>query len=109
MKPLPNEAQVSSINDFMIKDFDGDGNKDVLLAGNLFTSEIETTRNDAGNGLILKGDGKGNWQPLPSSKSGINIPLDVKGIQSVAISNGIYILFGCNDSNLQVYKFLRKN
>jgi len=109
MKPLPNEAQVSNINDFMIKDFDGDGNKDVLLAGNLFTSEIETTRNDAGNGLILKGDGKGNWQPLPSSKSGINIPLDVKGIQSVAISNGIYILFGCNDSNLQVYKFLRKN
>lgn len=107
MTPLPNKAQISSINDFMIKDFDGDGNKDVLLAGNLFTSEIETTRNDAGNGLILKGDGMGNWKPLPTSKSGINIPLDVKGLQPVMVSNGIYILFGCNNSKLEVYHILK--
>ena len=108
MTALPNEAQVSSINDFLIDDFDGDGNKDVLLAGNLFTSEIETTRNDAGNGLILKGDGQGNWQPLPASKSGINIPLDVKEIQPVEVPNGIYILFGNNNSNLEVYQIFKK-
>ncbi|MFK8010019.1 MAG: VCBS repeat-containing protein [Saprospiraceae bacterium] len=104
MNALPNEAQISSINDFIIKDFDGDGNKDVLLAGNLFTSEIETTRNDAGNGLILKGDGQGNWLPMANSESGINVPYDVKTIQSIKISNGEYILFGCNDSNLKIYK-----
>ncbi|MEM6967020.1 MAG: VCBS repeat-containing protein, partial [Bacteroidota bacterium] len=59
MTPLPNEAQISSINDFVIQDFDGDKKMDVLLAGNLFPAEIETPRNDAGNGLLLKGDGQG--------------------------------------------------
>jgi hypothetical protein len=41
------------------------------------------------------------------AKSGINIPLDVKGLQPVMVSNGIYILFGCNNSKLEVYHILK--
>jgi hypothetical protein len=104
MTPLPNEAQLSSINDFEIQDFDGDTHDDILIAGNLFTSEIETTRNDAGNGLLLKGDGKGNWTPVSASVSGLFLPYDVKQIQSINTNKGTYYLFGCNDDALKVYQ-----
>ena len=101
MTPLPNEAQISSINDFVIQDFDGDTHDDILLAGNLFTSEIETPRNDAGNGLLLEGDGKGNWQPVSPAESGIYLPYDVKKIQPIQTANGTYFLFGCNNDFLK--------
>jgi len=100
MSPLPNQAQVSSINDFLIEDFDGDGHLDVLLAGNLFPAEIETPRNDAGIGLLLKGNGKGNWIALPANQSGVSLPYDVKRIRALKRGNEVLYLFGCNDSML---------
>ena len=58
---LPSEAQLSSINQILVDDFDRDGNLDALVAGNLYWSEVETPRNDAGTGLLLKGNGKGSF------------------------------------------------
>ena len=52
---LPIEAQVSPIKDAMINDFNNDGYQDVILIGNHYGVEVETTRYDAGNGLILLG------------------------------------------------------
>jgi len=34
---LPYQAQLSSINDLLIKDYNKDGIKDMLIVGNLFT------------------------------------------------------------------------
>ena len=51
---LPNVAQLSSINQILVQDFDNDGNLDVLIAGNLYNSEVETPRNDASHGLFFK-------------------------------------------------------
>ncbi|MFK7937392.1 MAG: VCBS repeat-containing protein, partial [Saprospiraceae bacterium] len=108
MIPLPNAAQLSSINDIKIEDYNGDGHVDILAAGNLFTSEIETPRNDAGTGVFLKGDGKGNWQSLSIDESGINVPFDVKKIATLTTAKGTrterLFLFGCNDAALQIFK-----
>ncbi len=108
MSPLPNEAQISSINDFVIQDFDGDKHDDILLVGNLFTSEIETPRNDAGNGLLLQGDGKGNWTPISASQTGLYLPYDVKKIQQMSSIHGNYFLFGCNNDALKIYQWSLK-
>jgi hypothetical protein len=56
MHKLPNEAQLSSVNQIIAKDVDKDGNLDLVMAGNLYGSEVETPRNDAGMGLFLIGD-----------------------------------------------------
>jgi hypothetical protein len=63
---LPNMAQISSINQILVDDYDKDGYSDALIIGNLHASEVETPRNDAGIGLFLKGNGKGQFEPILS-------------------------------------------
>ncbi len=72
--PLPLEAQFSLINGIVAEDFNGDGNLDVAINGNSWGTEVLTGRYDALNGLILTGDGKGNFRPLPFYESGLFIP-----------------------------------
>ncbi|MEO1050318.1 MAG: VCBS repeat-containing protein [Bacteroidota bacterium] len=105
IKPLPNEAQFSSVNSVVPHDFDADGNLDILIAGNLFASEIETPRNDAGMGLYLRGDGKGNFEPVSYTKSGFYTPGDVKDMTMLSVgagvNKGVFILVANNNNWLQ--------
>ncbi len=86
-RPLHNEAQISNINNILTADFNGDGHLDILVSGNLYASEIETPRNDAGMGLFLKGDGKGNFTPIPLMESGFFAPHDSKDMKMITVGN----------------------
>ena len=99
--PLPNEAQFSSVNQIISQDLDGDGFKDLLIAGNLYASEIETTRNDSSIGLYLKGDGKGNFKPVESNESGLYIPGDVKDASIMTILGKKYIVVAKSNAKVQ--------
>lgn len=100
---LPVEAQFSSVNDMLLQDFNSDGHQDILLVGNLYVSEIETTRNDAGIGLILLGDGKNNFKPLTHQESGIFARGDAKKVKVVQQGNKKLILVANNNDWLQVF------
>lgn len=84
---LPIEAQMSSINQILIDDYDKDGHLDALIAGNLYWSEVETPRNDAGTGLLLKGNGKGIFTSVPAYESGFFTLGDVKDMELVEVSH----------------------
>jgi len=105
---LPNIAQISSINQIIVQDFDGDSNLDAIIAGNLFRSEVETPRNDAGTGLFLKGDGKGNFEALSSSDTGFFAIGDVKDMVPIVIGGKEYILVGKNSDYLQFIELNNK-
>ena len=105
MRPLPNEAQLSSINDILIDDFDQDGHQDIVVAGNLYVSEVETPRNDAGMGLLLKGDGHGNFQPVLAQQSGILLPYDVKKLAVATTPTTKVALCAVNDGPLQAFRW----
>ncbi|MEP4947402.1 MAG: VCBS repeat-containing protein, partial [Flavobacteriaceae bacterium] len=104
IKELPTLAQFSSINSIVIDDFNSDGNLDAVLSGNLYQSEVETTRNDASYGVMLSGNGDGSFNQLFSYESGLFVKGDVKHAQKLmnTSSNEKYILFAKNNEPIQL-------
>ena len=105
-RELPQEAQMSNINQILTGDYDNDGHLDALIAGNLYQSEVETPRNDAGIGLFLKGDGKGNFKSIPARQSGFYAPGDVKDMIELDFKGSPLIIVGKNQDYLQYIKAL---
>jgi len=101
---LPLQAQLSSVNDILIRDFTQDGHPDVLMAGNLYGSEVRTPRNDASVGLLLAGNGKGEFEPVTPLESNFYVPFDVKSMILLDSPDHPLILVGCNNDLLQVFK-----
>lgn len=92
MVPLPVEAQFSALNGMVTDDFDGDGNLDLLINGNDFSTDVSIGRYDALNGLLLKGDGKGGFSALSIAKSGIYLPGDGKALVKLKGAANSYLL-----------------
>jgi hypothetical protein len=110
IEPLPGAAQLSVINGMVTDDFDGDGNLDVVINGNDYGTEVSTGRYDACNGLVLKGDGKGNFTPLSILQSGIYIPGDGKALVKLRGKDGKYLLIASqNRDPLKVFQLKRSS
>ncbi len=101
LRKLHNTAQISSINGIVAEDFNGDGNMDMVVAGNLYGAEVETTRNDASYGHFLEGDGKGNFTVIPMSESGLYLRYDTKDLARIRTIQGTVILAANNQDSLK--------
>ena len=108
MTPLPVQAQVSILNGMSVGDFDGDGNLDVAINGNDYGTEPTIGRYDALNGLVMKGDGKGNFSPQSILQSGIYIPGNGKALVTLRSSKGKYLVAASqNKGPLKVFELKR--
>ena len=90
MIPLPVEAQFSAINGMVVDDFDGDGNLDVLMNGNDYSTSVGIGQYDAFYGLLLKGDGTGGFKPLSMLQSGVCIPGNGKALVKLSGPGNTY-------------------
>lgn len=105
-KNLPNMAQMAPINGIIVTDVNKDGNQDLVVAGNMYHAEVETPRYDAGNGLVMLGDGKGNFNPLNVLESGFFAPKDVKDLALIRLgaNKELGILVANNNGGMQLFR-----
>jgi hypothetical protein len=105
MSALPIETQYSCMNGMLTEDFDGDGNLDLLATGNDFGTEVSVGRYDACNGLFLKGDGKGGFQPLKILQSGWFVPGNAKALVKLRRNDGkCLVVASHNRGNLKAFQ-----
>ncbi|HIL69886.1 MAG TPA: CRTAC1 family protein, partial [Verrucomicrobia bacterium] len=71
--------QVSPVFGIAIGDLDGDGAEDAFLAQNFFGVSPSESRQDAGSGLWLRGNGKGEFESITVSESGITVDGEGRG------------------------------
>ena len=100
---LPIEAQVAPIKSSIVMDVNQDGNNDIVLVGNHYGVEVETTRYDAGFGAVLIGDGNNNFSFMPPSKSGFHIPLDSRDIKHFKQKNQSVIMVTNNSASPSIF------
>jgi enediyne biosynthesis protein E4 len=99
-KELPLQAQYSPVFTITSLDYDKDGHTDLLLCGNCNQARLRFGKCDANYGVLLKGDGKGNFQYVPQQQSGFKLWGDVRSVLPV---NDL-LLFGINQKELKAYK-----
>lgn len=103
IRELPVQAQFAPLFGMIADDFDQDGNLDLMLSGNDYGSEVSVGRYDAMYGLVLKGDGKGNFRPLSIGESGYMAPGNMKALVRLASANGKYL--SATSQNRDIIRF----
>jgi len=104
-KALPLLCQSSPIFGMLSADYNGDGNTDILVTGNSNSTEVSTGAYDAMNGMLLEGDGKGNFAIKKAVQSGLKTPGDMKGVASLKNADGsLLILAAANAGPLQAFR-----
>ena len=98
---LPVEAQFAPIYAISVHDFDGDGKKDLLLAGNNAQFRLRIGKMDANTGMLFSGKGNFKFEYIPQSRSGFHLTGDVKDIK---ILNDKTAVFFINNQPAKVYK-----
>ncbi|WP_238808597.1 VCBS repeat-containing protein [Emticicia aquatica] len=106
---LPIESQFAPVNGILIGDYNNDSHLDILLAGNSYDTETSTGRYDAGTGLLLTGNGKGDFNVNRSAKTGFIADKDVKSLAEIRATDGSkVILVGNNSAKIEAYKYKKK-
>lgn len=103
LQDMPEEAQFSPVFSALIKDFDGDGTAEVLLAGNETNTGMMQTPQDAGIGLMLEWEKDNGLVPVPVLRSGFLVPNDTREILPITLANGQQaVLIAKNSSRLNL-------
>ncbi|MEO6284957.1 MAG: VCBS repeat-containing protein [Dyadobacter sp.] len=103
-KVLPVQAQFAPVTNMLVRDFNHDGKKDVLLLGNKTDNRLKLGSMDANYGCLLTGDGKGGFKYMDQPISGLSVTGDVKSAVDMTINKERVIVIGAFNESLQFYE-----
>ena len=86
LKYLPVMTQFSSVNGFLLDDFDGNGKNDLLVVGNFFPFKSQLGRSDASTGIILNYENGDLQEGTPISN--VWLTGDIRDIALLRFKNG---------------------
>lgn len=108
LQALPVEAQFAPIHAIIARDFDGDGQLDLLLAGNFSRVPPVQGRYDASYGLLLRGTGNCQFTAVDLAESKLLLEGDIKHLSLVRSARGGHLVIAArNNQSLQVLKALK--
>ena len=108
-KSLPMECQFAPVYGMLAGDFNYDGHPDILMTGNSYSTEVSTGNYDAMQGLLLVGNGKGEFRPLLSRQTGFKADGDSKGMVQINLGHhATEILVANNNDKLKSYELLHQ-
>ncbi len=107
-EPLPIAAQISAVNGILVQDFDKDGRPDILLAGNFFPFRVQQGPLDAGTGLLLVNDGKGNFVREEKTIRQLYMMGDIRNIMAVKTATDPLIVAAKNKGPVQLIRLSAK-
>jgi len=106
--PFPSMAQVAPVNTIVCTDVNGDGNIDIILAGNEYQAQVMAGRYDASYGLLLTGNGKGVFEAVPPVTSRLIIDGDVKDLKLISVAKQKILLATVNDGKMRAFSIKKK-
>jgi hypothetical protein len=106
--PFSLVAQEAPVNAIVCTDVNGDGLPDLILAGNEYQASVMTGRYDASYGLLLTGNGKGQFTPVSPVTSGLIIDGDVKDLKIITVGKQKVLLAAINDSKMKAFVIKKK-
>ena len=93
VQALPYQLQLSSVQSLVVEDMNGDGNVDILAAGNFFDLLPQFCSIDASYGNLLLGNGKAGFSVASPQQSGVSINGQIKQILPLRLNNQLGYLF----------------
>ncbi|MEO0505698.1 MAG: FG-GAP-like repeat-containing protein [Bacteroidota bacterium] len=104
IKKLPPRAQFSCICGISCADVNGDGNLDLIMAGNNFEYKPQFSRLDANYGNVLLGDGNLNFEWQNYNQSGFFIREEVKHLAQLKDKKGNrFLIAAINEGKPQIF------
>ncbi|MFD1062475.1 VCBS repeat-containing protein [Winogradskyella litorisediminis] len=95
---LPNETQISVLNDAVVRDLNGDERLDIITGGNFYGTDAEYGRYDASIGATLINKGNANFEAVKPTKSGLKIEGNVQHIKEIMIKGKPHLLIIRNNA-----------
>lgn len=104
-KPLPLMAQLSYMYGVSILDLNGDGLKDIFMAGNFYGLKPQGGRFDGSYGVSLMNEGRNMFKYMPPGRSGLFVNGESRNIREVKMKNGSSCLMvAMNNDAIKVFE-----
>jgi len=100
---LPAEAQFSPVYGMTILDATGDDIPDLITGGNLFGVKPEIGRFDASDGLLLQGDGQGNFS-MASPVSHLCISGEIRDMKAISLKGKVVLVVARNNNSALIFQ-----
>ncbi len=102
LSSLPAIAQHGPTLTTQVMDVDQDGHLDIIGAGGIYNTEVETIRYDGSKGYVLYGTGNGEFKPKENEN--LLIKGNTKDMTSITVNGKVYLIFVKNEGEMEILR-----